>query len=60
MAKGPASKLFVVPSEIGDLAGAVGTLAAGAGLANEDAAKESRTLTNPNGGLNGEPSRPSV
>jgi regulator of protease activity HflC (stomatin/prohibitin superfamily) len=35
MAKGPASKLFVVPSEIQDLAGAVGALAGGAGLANE-------------------------
>jgi regulator of protease activity HflC (stomatin/prohibitin superfamily) len=36
MAKGPASKLFVIPSEIQDLAGAVGALAGGAGLANED------------------------
>jgi hypothetical protein len=36
MAKGPASKLFVVPSEIQDLAGALGTLAGGASLAGED------------------------
>ena len=40
MAKGPASKLFVIPSEIQDLAGAVGALAGGAGLANEDDAPE--------------------
>ena len=57
MAKGPASKLFVVPSEIGDLAGAVGTLAAGAGLANEDAKGEMgsdrRSIT-----PNGDPGRP--
>ncbi len=36
MAQGPASKLFVVPSEIQDLAGTIGALAGGAGLANED------------------------
>src|SRR3712207_648035 len=36
MAKGPASKLFVIPSEIQDLAGAVGALAGGASLASED------------------------
>ncbi len=36
MAKGPASKLFVIPSEIQDLAGTIGTLAGGASLANED------------------------
>jgi regulator of protease activity HflC (stomatin/prohibitin superfamily) len=36
MAKGPASKLFVVPSEIQDLAGTIGALAGGAGMANED------------------------
>ena len=40
MAQGPASKLFVVPSEIQDLAGAVGALAGGAGLANEDGSKD--------------------
>jgi regulator of protease activity HflC (stomatin/prohibitin superfamily) len=38
MAKGPASKLFVVPSEIQDLAGTIGALAGGAGMANEDGA----------------------
>lgn len=36
MAQGPASKLFVVPSEIQDLAGTIGTLAGGASLASED------------------------
>ncbi|HZY66608.1 MAG: SPFH/Band 7/PHB domain protein [Actinomycetota bacterium] len=36
MAKGPASKLFVVPSEIQDLAGTISALAGGAGMANED------------------------
>ena len=36
MAQGPASKLFVVPSEIQDLAGTIGALAGGAGMANED------------------------
>jgi regulator of protease activity HflC (stomatin/prohibitin superfamily) len=36
MAKGPASKLFVVPSEIQDLAGKLGALAGGASLATED------------------------
>jgi regulator of protease activity HflC (stomatin/prohibitin superfamily) len=39
MAKGPASKLFVVPSEIQDLAGAVGTLAGGASMATEEGSK---------------------
>jgi regulator of protease activity HflC (stomatin/prohibitin superfamily) len=50
MAKGPASKLFVIPSEIQDLAGAVGTLAGGAGLANEDgseSAEVQRRLKDP-------------
>jgi regulator of protease activity HflC (stomatin/prohibitin superfamily) len=42
MAKGPASKLFVVPSEIQDLAGAVGALAGGASLANEDGTEGKR------------------
>ena len=36
MAQGPASKLFVVPSEIQDLAGTIGALAGGASLASED------------------------
>jgi regulator of protease activity HflC (stomatin/prohibitin superfamily) len=36
VAKGPASKLFVVPSELQDLAGAIGTLAGGAAMASED------------------------
>lgn len=36
MAKGPASKLFVVPSELQDLAGAIGALAGGAAMASED------------------------
>src|SRR5215204_1516371 len=36
MAKGPASKLFVLPSEIQDLAGKLGALAGGASLATED------------------------
>jgi len=54
MAKGPSSKLFVVPSEIGDLAGLVGTLAGGASLANapasEGPAKERPSLdAAPNG-----------
>ena len=39
MAQGPASKLFVVPSEIQDLAGTIGALAGGASLASEDGAK---------------------
>jgi regulator of protease activity HflC (stomatin/prohibitin superfamily) len=42
MAKGPASKLFVVPSEIQDLAGAVSTLSGGASLANEDDSEGTR------------------
>ncbi len=42
MAKGPASKLFVVPSEIQDLAGAVGALAGGASLASEDSSEGER------------------
>jgi hypothetical protein len=40
MAKGPASKLFVVPSEIQDLAGTLGALAGGASLATEDGPPE--------------------
>jgi len=52
MAQGPASKLFVVPSEIQDLAGTLSTLAAGAGLANEAGTKDGerqRRLEAPNG-----------
>ena len=52
MAQGPASKLFVVPSEIQDLAGTIGALAGGASLASEDAQKEEekpRRLTARNG-----------
>lgn len=36
MAKGPASKLFVVPSELQDLAGTIGALAGGAAMAGEE------------------------
>jgi regulator of protease activity HflC (stomatin/prohibitin superfamily) len=51
MAKGPASKLFVIPSEIQDLAGTIGTLAGGASLANEDGTEgERRRLDAPGGG----------
>ena len=59
MAKGPASKLFVVPSEIQDLAGTIGALAGAAGMASEDDKKEEekpRRLTAPNG----EPTRRSL
>jgi hypothetical protein len=51
MAKGPASKLFVVPSEIQDLAGTIGALAGGAGLAAEDGPAEEmpRRINAPNG-----------
>jgi regulator of protease activity HflC (stomatin/prohibitin superfamily) len=48
MAKGPASKLFVIPSELQDLAGTIGALAGGASLANEDGAEaEQRQLGEP-------------
>jgi regulator of protease activity HflC (stomatin/prohibitin superfamily) len=50
MAKGPASKLFVIPSEIQDLAGTIGTLAGGASLASEDGTEgEQRRLDTPSG-----------
>jgi regulator of protease activity HflC (stomatin/prohibitin superfamily) len=52
MAKGPASKLFVIPSEIQDLAGTIGALAGGASLANEDGsenAEEQHRLNAPSG-----------
>src|SRR5829696_7390450 len=57
MAQGPASKLFVVPSEIQDLAGTLGALAGGASLATEDnqkGEKEQRRLDAPAGRPNGE------
>ncbi len=40
VAKGPASKLFVIPSELQDLAGTIGALAGGAAIATEDSQKE--------------------
>jgi regulator of protease activity HflC (stomatin/prohibitin superfamily) len=51
MAQGPASKLFVVPSEIQDLAGTIGALAGGAGMVSENDEKkeEPRRITAPNG-----------
>src|SRR4028118_1422388 len=52
MAKGPASKLFVVPPEIQDLAGTLGAPAGGAGPAAADGAKgeeKQRRLEAPNG-----------
>jgi regulator of protease activity HflC (stomatin/prohibitin superfamily) len=50
MAKGPASKLFVIPSEIQDLAGTIGALAGGASLAGEDGSEgEQRRLDAPDG-----------
>jgi regulator of protease activity HflC (stomatin/prohibitin superfamily) len=50
VAKGPASKLFVVPSELQDLAGAVGALAGGAAIAGEDSNKrEDRRFSTTNG-----------
>ena len=57
MAQGPASKLFVVPSEIQDLAGTLGALAGGASLAGEDESKgesKQRRLDGPDGRPNGE------
>ncbi|HEX6708820.1 MAG TPA: hypothetical protein VF068_00685, partial [Rubrobacter sp.] len=57
MAKGPASKLFVVPSEIQDLAGTIGALAGGASLASEDGSESKGTQRRLNapGTPNGEP-----
>ncbi len=46
MAKGSANKLFVIPSELQDLAGTIGTLAGGASMATEDSNKPAK-----NGGL---------
>ena len=57
MAQGPASKLFVVPSEIQDLAGTLGALAGGASLASEDGSKDEdkqRSLKAPTARPNGE------
>ena len=57
MAKGPASKLFVVPSEIQDLAGTLGALAGGASPPPKTARKKkvgnarSRLGAGPNGEL---------
>ncbi|MGH3090161.1 MAG: SPFH domain-containing protein [Rubrobacteraceae bacterium] len=42
MAKGEANKLFVIPSELQDLAGAVGALAGGASMASEKSEDNSR------------------
>ena len=50
MAKGPASKLFVVPSELQDLAGTIGPLAGGAAMVSGDSKETGeRRLSNPNG-----------
>jgi regulator of protease activity HflC (stomatin/prohibitin superfamily) len=49
MAKGEANKLFVIPSELQDLAGAVGALAGGASMAsekNENNSTERKQLRN--------------
>jgi len=57
MAKGPASKLFVVPSEIQDLAGTLGALAGGASMASEDGSENEerqRRLGAPSKDPNGE------
>jgi regulator of protease activity HflC (stomatin/prohibitin superfamily) len=50
MSKGSANKLFVVPSELQDLAGVVGTLAGGAAMVSEDSKEEGRALPAKNGG----------
>ncbi|CAA9462604.1 MAG: Protein QmcA (possibly involved in integral membrane quality control) [uncultured Rubrobacteraceae bacterium] len=50
MAQGPASKLFVVPSELQDLAGTISTLAGGAAMVGEDSNKpKDRRLPKTNG-----------
>ncbi len=49
MAKGEANKLFVIPSELQDLAGVVGALAGGASMAsekNENKAGDNKSLQN--------------
>jgi regulator of protease activity HflC (stomatin/prohibitin superfamily) len=50
MAKGPASKLFVVPSELQDLAGTIGALAGGASLASDDSKKPGEGRLSPKNG----------
>jgi hypothetical protein len=50
MSKGSANKLFVVPSELQDLAGVVGTLAGGAAMASQDSKEKGRALPAKNGG----------
>jgi hypothetical protein len=51
MSKGSANKLFVVPSEFQDLAGAVGTLAGGAAMASQEPKeRDGRALPQKNGG----------
>lgn len=47
VAQGSANKLFVVPSELGDLAGAVSALAGGAALSNEPASDATRDSDSP-------------
>jgi regulator of protease activity HflC (stomatin/prohibitin superfamily) len=42
MAKGSANKLFVVPSELQDLAGTIGALAGGASMATEDSKRPAK------------------
>jgi regulator of protease activity HflC (stomatin/prohibitin superfamily) len=50
MSKGSANKLFVVPSELQDLAGAVGTLAGGAAMVSGDSKEKGRAIPAKNGG----------
>src|ERR687884_482618 len=45
VAKGPASKLFVVPSELQDLAGTISTLAGGAAMASGDSQESGERLS---------------
>ncbi len=55
MAKGPASKLFVVPSELQDLAGTISALAGGASLASDDSKTSGeRRLSPKNGEVDGD------
>jgi regulator of protease activity HflC (stomatin/prohibitin superfamily) len=50
MSNGSANKLFVVPSELQELAGVVGTLAGGAAMVSEDSKEKGRALPAKNGG----------
>ena len=50
VASGSANKLFVVPSELQNLAGIVGTLAGGAAMASEDQKEGVRVFSEKNGG----------